>query len=70
MTATTEQKLSSLREAIRTLRLLDELTKADAYLVDVAVLEEIAVEIAETEDDLGPSRIREILEAVEAGVQS
>ncbi len=70
MTATTEAKLNSLREAIRTLRLLDELTKADAYLTDIQVLEEIAAEIAEQEDDLGPSRIREILEAVEAGMPS
>lgn len=64
---TTRQRTASLREAADLMRKVDDLTGSVGFDPFIRVLEDMADELeTEPEDDLGPARLREIQEHIEA----
>lgn len=69
MTASTADRITSLRASATTLRRLDEMFAGTRHGLHVRVLKQIADELEHGEEDgLGAARIREIHELVALGV--
>lgn len=69
MTASTSDRVRSLRTAAHVLRKIDEIDEHSDYDQDVRNLHDLADELEHAEpDDLGAARIREIRQHVTTGL--